>query len=43
MLDQLFRAAVQKSDMRIDALDDLAIELNYEPGDTWAAGCWGPN
>ena len=31
MLDQLFGAAVQKSDMRIDALDDLAIELEYQP------------
>ena len=34
VLDQLFRATVQKSDMRIDALDDLAIELDYEPQDT---------
>jgi len=34
VLDQLFRATVQKSDMRIDALDDLAMELDYEPQDT---------
>jgi len=29
-----FRATVQKSDMRIDALDDLAMELDYERRDT---------
>ena len=34
MLDQLLRAAVQKSDMRVDALDNLAIELDYKPQDT---------
>ena len=31
VLDQLLGAAVQKADMRIDALDDLAVELEHEP------------
>ena len=42
VLDQLFRAPVQKSDMRIDALDDLAIELDYEPQDTVGRRVLGP-
>ena len=42
VLDQLFRATVQKSDMRIDALDDLAIELDYEPQDTVGRRVLGP-
>jgi hypothetical protein len=29
-LDQLFGAAMQKADMRIDALDDFTIELQHE-------------
>ena len=31
VLDQLFGAAMQKSDMRIDALDHFAVELEHEP------------
>jgi hypothetical protein len=31
LLDQLFGAAMQKPDMRIDALDNLAIQLEDEP------------
>ena len=31
VLDQLLGAAVQQADMRIDALDDLAVELQHEP------------
>ncbi len=30
LLDQLFGAAMQQADMRIDALDDLAVELQHE-------------
>src|SRR5438067_7656226 len=30
VLHQLFGAAVQKADMRIDALNDLAIEFEYQ-------------
>ncbi len=30
ILDQLFGAAVQQPDMRIDALDDFAVELHHE-------------
>src|ERR1700731_3353422 len=30
VLDQLLRPAVQKRDMRVDALDDLTVELQYE-------------
>ncbi len=33
-LDQLLGAAVQKADMRIDALDDFAIELENETQNT---------
>ena len=29
-LDQLFGAAMQQADMRIDALDDLAVELEHQ-------------
>ncbi len=31
VLDQLFGAAMQKPDMRIDALDHFAVELEHEP------------
>ena len=31
VLDQLFGAAVEQSDMRIDAFDDLAVELHHHP------------
>ena len=31
VLDQLLGAAVQQPDMRIDALDDLAVELQHQP------------
>jgi len=34
VLDQLFRSAVKQSDMRIDALYDLAVEFNHKPQDT---------
>ncbi len=30
VLDQLFGAAVEQADMRIDALDDLAVELQHQ-------------
>ena len=30
VLDQLLGAAMQQADMRIDALDDLAVELQHE-------------
>ena len=30
VLDQLFGAAMQKSDMRIDALDNFAVEFEHE-------------
>src|SRR5262249_14892508 len=30
VFDQLFRAAMQKPDMRIDALDHLAVELEHQ-------------
>ena len=30
-LHQLFGAAMEEPDMRIDALDDLAVELQHEP------------
>src|SRR5712672_3079356 len=30
VLDQLLGPAVQKTDMRVDALDDLTVELQYE-------------
>ena len=30
VLDQLFGAAVKQADMRIDALDDLAVELEHQ-------------
>ena len=29
-LDQLFGAAMQQADMRIDALDDFAVELQHQ-------------
>ena len=31
MLDQLLGAAMQQADVRVDALDDLAVELQHEP------------
>ena len=30
LLDQLFGAAMQQADMRIDALDDFAIEFEHQ-------------
>ena len=42
VLDQLLGAAMQKSDMRIDALDDLAIELEHEPQDAVGRRVLGP-
>ena len=30
LLDQLFGAAMQQADMRIDALDDLAVEFEHQ-------------
>jgi hypothetical protein len=30
VLDQLLGAAMQQADMRIDALDDLAVELQHQ-------------
>ena len=37
VLDQLFGAAVKQADMRIDARDDLAVELEHEAQN--AMGC----
>ena len=31
VLDQLLGAAVKQADMRIDALDDLPVELQHQP------------
>ena len=31
VLDQLFGAAMQQPDMRIDAIDNLAVQLEHEP------------
>ena len=31
VLDQLFGAAMQQADMRIDALDDFAVKLKHQP------------
>ena len=30
VLDQLFGAAMEKADMRVDALDDFAVKLQHE-------------
>jgi hypothetical protein len=30
VLDQFFGTAVQKTDMRVDTLDDFTVELQYE-------------
>jgi hypothetical protein len=30
LLDQLFRATMQEADMRIDTLDDFAVQLQHE-------------
>jgi len=39
-LDQLFRATMQKADMRVNAPYNLAIELQPTKRKTpWAAGC----
>ena len=34
VLDQLLGAAVEQSDMRVDALDHLAVELEHQPQNT---------
>jgi hypothetical protein len=42
MLDQFFGAAVQQADMRIGALDNLAVHLQHRRSTPCAAGCCGP-
>jgi hypothetical protein len=41
VLDQLFGAAMQQADMRIDALDDLAVEFEDQRNTPCAAGAAG--
>ena len=42
MLDQLLGPAVQQTDMRVDALDDLTVELQYEAQDAVSRRMLGP-
>jgi hypothetical protein len=42
VLDQLLGAAVEEADVRVDALDDLAVQLRTNRNTPWAAGCCGP-
>src|ERR1700730_16216730 len=42
VLDQLFGPAVQEADMRVDALDDLTVELQYEAQDAVSRRMLGP-
>src|SRR2546430_8700888 len=42
VLDQLLGPAVQKADMRVDALDDLTVELQYEAQDAVSRRMLGP-
>jgi hypothetical protein len=42
VLDQLLGPAVEESDMRIDALHDLAVELQHEPQHTVRRRVLGP-
>ena len=42
VLDQLLGATMQKTDMRIDALDHLAVELQHEAQDAVRRGVLRP-
>jgi hypothetical protein len=42
VLDQLLGSAVEQSDMRIDALNDLAVELKHETQDAVGRRVLGP-
>ena len=42
VLDQLFSAAMEQSNMRIDALYNLAIKFQDEAQNAVCAGCCGP-
>jgi hypothetical protein len=42
VLDQLLGPAVQKADMRVDALDDLTVELQYQAQDAVSRRMLGP-
>src|SRR5947209_894080 len=42
VLDQLLGPAVQKTDMRVDALDHLTVELQYETQDPVSRRMLGP-
>src|SRR4029077_9389502 len=42
VLDQLLGPAVQKADVRVDALDDLTVELQYEAQDAVSRRMLGP-
>jgi hypothetical protein len=42
VLDQLLGSAVEQSDMRIDALNDLAVELEYEAQNAVGRRVLGP-
>ena len=42
MLDELLCAAVQKADMRVDALDDLAVKLQHQAQHAMGRRVLGP-
>src|SRR6476620_8092085 len=42
VLDQLLGPAVQKADVRVDALDDFTVELQYEAQDAVSRRMLGP-
>ena len=42
VLDQLLGAAVEQADVGVDALDDLAVELQHEPQDSVGGGMLRP-
>jgi hypothetical protein len=42
VLDQLLGSAVEQSDMRIDALNDLAVELEHEAQNAMGRRMLGP-
>jgi hypothetical protein len=42
VFDQLFGAAMQQADMRIDARHDFAVKLGHHAQHAVRGGCWGP-
>ena len=38
MLNQFFRAAMQQTDMRVDALDALAVQIHHQPQHAMGSG-----